>query len=170
MLDYKNGYSVPREVLHKSDQVPKSSEELDQLIQEAISNPLLTYGGKLSLKHTPKEPMFIPSFVMYDKVVLRFRAYFKQTMHDSVEQFLLRVVVILYYLEDDSIAVTEPPQENSGILQGVLIKRQRLPKDSTGFFTINDFNIGVNLTFYGKTFHIVDCDTYTSVFFFQLYL
>ncbi|KAJ3020680.1 EF-hand domain-containing protein 1 [Thoreauomyces humboldtii] len=93
--------------------------------------------------------------------VLRFDAYFKQTVHESVEKYHLRRVRILYYVEDDSIAVVEPPVENSGIPQGVLIKRQRLPKNSTEFFTARDFNLGQNVTFYGKTFRVVDCDVFT---------
>ncbi|ORZ35138.1 hypothetical protein BCR44DRAFT_97253 [Catenaria anguillulae PL171] len=163
LLDYKNGYKVPREVLGKHGGFPETMEELESLIAAATArNADLTYGGKLSLTRPTVAPAFVPSFVMYDKVVLRFRAYFKQTMHDSTEQYLLRIVMILYYLEDDSIAVVEPPQANSGILQGVLIKRQRLPKSSTDFYTIQDFNNGVNVTFYGKTFHIVDCDDFTK--------
>ncbi|KAI9224143.1 hypothetical protein BC828DRAFT_374252 [Blastocladiella britannica] len=165
LLDSRNGYSVPREMIGKHGAFPDSPEELQALIDEATSrNADLTYGGKLSLSRPDAQPAFIPSFVAYDKVVLRFRAYFKQTVHDSTEQYLLRVVMILYYLEDDSIAVREPPQANSGILQGVLIKRQRLPKTTTELYTVKDLNNGVNVTFYGKTFHIVDCDEFTRNF------
>jgi hypothetical protein len=96
--------------------------------------------------------------------VLRFDAYFKQTVHESEEQFQLRRVRILFFLEDDSIAVVEPPVENSGIPQGVLIKRQKLPKSSTEYYSVRDFNLGVNITFYGKTFRIVSCDQFTKVF------
>jgi hypothetical protein len=95
--------------------------------------------------------------------VLRFDAYFKQTVHESEEQFQLRRVRILFFLEDDSIAVVEPPVENSGIPQGVLIKRQKLPKSSTDYYSVRDFNLGVNITFYGKTFRIVSCDQFTKV-------
>ncbi|KAJ3350141.1 EF-hand domain-containing protein 1 [Allomyces javanicus] len=162
LLGYKNGYTVPRDMLTHASGFPQTETELRHLIESSSVAPDLQYGGKISLARPPTQPAFIPSFVMYDKVVLRFRAYFKQTMHDSVEQYLLRQVMILYYLEDDSIAVTEPPKENSGILQGVLIKRQRLPKNSTEFYTIADFNHGANVTFYGKTFHICDCDEFTA--------
>ena len=51
--------------------------------------------------------------------VLRFYAYFKQTVHESPAEFYrVRPVVIYYYLEDDSIAVVEPVRENSGMPQG----------------------------------------------------
>ena len=75
----------------------------------------------------------------------------------------MRQVRIHYFVEDDTISVIEPPKENSGILQGVLIKRQKLPKDSASFFTAKDFNRGINITFYGKTFRIVACDKFTEV-------
>jgi EF-hand domain-containing protein 1 len=85
-------------------------------------------------------------------------------VHESVEQYHLRKVRIFYYVEDDSITVVEPPVENSGLTQGVLIKRQRLPKSSTEYHTAKDFNVGTNITFYGKTFHITSCDKFTEVF------
>ncbi|KAJ3275375.1 EF-hand domain-containing protein 1 [Terramyces sp. JEL0728] len=105
---------------------------------------------------------FVPAHVAFDKVVLRFDGYFKQTVHESKEQFHLRKVRILYFLEDDSIAVVEPPVENSGIPQGVLIKRQKLPKSSSEFYKVSDFNIAQNVTFYGKTFRIISCDKFTE--------
>jgi hypothetical protein len=99
---------------------------------------------------------------------LRFDGYFKQTVHESEEQYHLRRVHILFFLEDDSIAVIEPPVENSGIPQGVLIKRQKLPKNSTEYYKASDFNLAQNITFYGKTFRIVSCDKFTEVFFFKI--
>ena len=51
--------------------------------------------------------------------VLKFNAYFKQTVHESQnEYYRVRPVDIYYYLEDDSIAVIEPHVENSGMPQG----------------------------------------------------
>ena len=66
--------------------------------------------------------------------VLLFNAYFKQTLNESdKEYYRVRPVKIYYYLEDDSISVVEPIVENSGIPQGKLIKRQRLPKNDQGW-------------------------------------
>lgn len=48
--------------------------------------------------------------------------------------------------------------------QGKLIKRQRLPKNDLGdYWHWKDFNLAINLTFYGKVFHIYDCDKWTEV-------
>ena len=94
-----------------------------------------------------------------------FNAFFKQTVHESSDEYYrVRDVKIYYYLEDDSISVVEPPVENSGIPQGKLIKRQRLPKTDMGdFWHWKDLNVGMNITFYGKVFHIYDCDKWTAV-------
>ncbi len=97
--------------------------------------------------------------------VLQFDAYFKQTVHESPnEYYRIRNVKVYYYLEDDSISVVEPPVENSGIPQGKLIKRQRLPKNDMGdWWHWKDFNLGINVTFYGKVFHVYNCNQWTAV-------
>jgi len=52
--------------------------------------------------------------------VLRFKAWFKETVHESpIEHYRVRPVDIFYYLEDDSMAVVEPVVENSGLPQGI---------------------------------------------------
>ena len=76
----------------------------------------------------------------------------------------MREVSIFYYLEDDSISVVEPVADNSGIPQGKLIKRQRLPKNDLGeFWHWKDLNLAIDVTFYGKVFHIYNCDKWTAV-------
>ena len=163
-LGYKNGYPI-----QITPKLGIGLEELEttvptpqELLAAAGNNPSITYGDKQF--HTPiKAPRFVPAHVAFDKVVLRFDAYFKETVHESTEQYHLRKVHIHYFLEDDSIAVVEPPVENSGIPQGVLIKRHRIPRSTTEFYSIKDFNLGININFYGKTFRIVDCDQFTAV-------
>ncbi|KAL3892161.1 hypothetical protein ACJMK2_004395 [Sinanodonta woodiana] len=163
-LNYKNGYAIPslpmvgiggQPLIHNQ----LSEQELDEL---ANYNPTLTYG---QAKQAPPED-FVPAHVAWDKKVLRFNAYFKQTVHESQnEYFRVRPVDIYYYLEDDSIAVIEPHVENSGMPQGKLIKRQRLPKNDQGdHWHWKDINMGVNVTFYGKVFHIISCDKFTTNF------
>lgn len=52
----------------------------------------------------------------------------------------------------------------SGIPQGKLIKRQRLPKNDLGeYWHWKDFNLGICVTFYGKVFFVCDCDGWTRV-------
>ncbi|XP_078584990.1 EF-hand domain-containing protein 1-like [Branchiostoma floridae x Branchiostoma japonicum] len=162
-LNYKNGYSVPAAyptvgIGGEPLKVNQLSEaELDSL---ANQKPTLTYG-----QAQPQPPEdFIPAHKAFDKKVLMFKAYYKQTVHESPnEHYRIRPVNIYYYLEDDSISVVEPVVENSGMPQGKLIKRQRLPKDDQGsHWHWKDLNMSMNVTFYGKVFHIVDCDRFTQ--------
>ena len=45
--------------------------------------------------------------------VLCYQAYFKQAVHESADEYYrIRNVKIYYYLEDDSIAIVEPPLRN----------------------------------------------------------
>ncbi|KAJ3352755.1 EF-hand domain-containing protein 1 [Entophlyctis luteolus] len=165
-LGYKNGYPIqPQPVLGIGlEKLATDTHDVDpeHLLAQIQSDPAITYGNKQFHTMGAETPRFIPAHVAFDKVVLRFDAYFKQTVHESTEQYHLRKVKIYYFVEDDSISVVEPPVENSGIPQGVLIKRQRLPKNSQEFYLIKDFNVGINITFYGKTFRIVSCDKFTE--------
>lgn len=170
-LDYQNGYAVRNAPLVGIGMEPITvNQELhqasaEQLLEALSHSPALTYGEK-QFHAKPVVPRFVPAYVALDKMVLRFDAYFKETVHESIEQYHLRKVRILYYLEDDSIAVVEPPVENSGIPQRNFIKRQRLPKDtslgSQEYYTVRDFNLGINVSFYGRTFRIVSCDQFTE--------
>ena len=47
------------------------------------------------------------------------------------------------------------------VMQGVLIRRHRLEKSDGTFFAPGDFIVGDNVSFYGRTFHIVDADVFT---------
>lgn len=76
----------------------------------------------------------------------------------------MRPVVFYYYLEDDSMCVIEPEVENSGMLQGKLLKRQRLPKNERGeHYHWKDLNIAVDLCVYGTVYRITHCDAFTQV-------
>lgn len=97
--------------------------------------------------------------------MLRFYGYFQQTVqHSPDEEYRVRPVVFYYYLEDDSMCVIEPTVENSGIPQGKLIKRQRLPKNDCGeHYHWKDLNVAMDLCVYGVTYRLTHCDSYTQV-------
>ena len=62
-----------------------------------------------------------PAWVAFDRKVLRFDCYFKESVHESrLENYRIRKCVLYYYLEDDSMHVSEPKVENSGIPQARL--------------------------------------------------
>lgn len=114
----------------------------------------------------PKRP---PKWLKYDKQTLRFYGYFQEPVHESsVENFRVRKCVILYYLEDDSLYITEPRVENSGIPQGIFLKRHKVPKPEGDHYTYNDLNLATNIDVYGRVFRIVDCDEFTRKFYADL--
>lgn len=110
----------------------------------------------------------LPAWVAYDRKVLRFYAFFKESVaSSSLENWRLRKCVLYFYLEDDSIHIGEPKIENSGIPQGVLIKRHRIPKADGSYVAAEDLAIGAELTIYGRTFRIVDADEATRQFYLE---
>lgn len=108
----------------------------------------------------------LPAWVAYDRKVLRFYGFFKEAVFSSpIENFRVRKCVVYYYLEDDSVHIAEPKVENSGIPQGVFIKRHRIPKSNNEFVNLNDLFIGAELSIYGRIFRLVDCDDFSRAFF-----
>ncbi len=53
----------------------------------------------------------------------------------------------------------------SGLPSGVFLKRHRVPKSSSEFFTIDDLAIGADLNIYGRIFHVYDSDPFTRAFY-----
>ncbi|XP_033109623.1 EF-hand domain-containing protein 1-like [Anneissia japonica] len=161
-LGYKNGYALPARPTVGIGGEPLEVNQLSLAELDELNNkrPTLTYG---QAKQPPPED-FIPAHVGFDKKVLKFDAFFQQTVHESQnEYYRVRPVSIFYYLEDDSISVIEPHIENSGMPQGKLIKRMRLPKNDQGdYWHWKDLNVDMNVDFYGKTFHITNCDKWTQ--------
>ncbi|XP_056420004.1 EF-hand domain-containing protein 1 isoform X1 [Hyla sarda] len=163
-LTYRNGYSRPVLPTVGIGRDPITVNQLSQAELDELANkrPTLTYG---QVKQAPPST-FIPSYVAFDKKVLKFEAYFKEAVPISQdEHYRVRRVSVYYYLEDDTISVVEPLVENSGIPQGTFIKRQRHPKNDNGdHYHWKDLNVGINITLYGRTFRIVSCDKFTQDF------
>ncbi|XP_035176276.1 EF-hand domain-containing protein 1 [Oxyura jamaicensis] len=163
-LGYKNGFAFSRlptvgiggERLYVNQ---LSQAELDEL---SNTRPTLTYG---QARQAPPSG-FIPAHVAFDKKILKFDAYFQEDVPLSTEEhYRIRQVGIYYYLEDDSICVIEPVVKNSGLPQGKLIRRHRVPKNDRGeHYHWKDLNRGMDITMYGRTYHIADCDPFTQVF------
>lgn len=147
--------------------VVHESEALTEDDVQNTTNKLLETNQKLATltlsnsKLSADKPQ--PKWLALDRKVLRFFCYFKEGVHESnLENYRVRKCVLYYYLEDDTVHVSEPKQDNSGIPQGSLLKRHRVPKpNTTQYYTLSDFNVGQNVEIYGKVMRIVDCDAYT---------
>lgn len=171
---FKKEYPLPRQSPQESIQTRDGSS--------------LSYSQATYINHYPQSDQqlkehFQPDWVKLDKQVLRFNGYFKESVDESkTEHARIRQVVILYYLVDDTIEITEPKEVNSGIPQGLFLKRAKVLKYETNkykdsnsffkyqdnrssFFTYADFFIGSTIFIYGKYITLYDCDQYTREFY-----
>ncbi|XP_060867851.1 EF-hand domain-containing family member C2-like [Metopolophium dirhodum] len=108
-----------------------------------------------------------PTWLVFDKQNLTFDAYFKSTVNESFGcTYNLRKCKIIYFLEDNTIKVVEPVVINSGLPQGCLIKRHKIPlsNNNNDYYQLLDFNVGITVEFYGKQFKIIGVDSFTRDF------
>lgn len=113
--------------------------EKTKFIEEPVDETLLQSmreGKPLKMSSVPARektvndgvPRVSPQWLKHDRQVLRFYAYFQESVvEDPTENFRVRQCVINYFLEDDTIYIYEPKVENSGLPQGVFLKRHKVP-------------------------------------------
>jgi len=130
----------------------------------------------MSTTHATHKPTFTgeitelyqPSWVKLDRQVLKFYGFFKESVVESpMENYRVRKLEIFFYLEDNSISITEPKLMNSGIPQGAFLKRQKVLRSdgSSKHLTVKDFKIGSEVHIFGKNILICGCDQYTREFY-----
>ncbi|KAM9849611.1 EF-hand domain-containing protein 1-like [Aulostomus maculatus] len=156
-VEQQDGLTLPCPI--RQNPTTSLIQEIDELSTEA---PAFSYG---SFDKNQYEA-FIPAHVALDKKVLRFFAYFTEDiLHSFLEDHRVRPVIIYYYLDNDSMSITEPRVENSGIPQGQRVCRQHLVKNERGeHYHWKDFNLGMDLMVHGIKYHIVQCDAFTKQF------
>jgi hypothetical protein len=104
----------------------------------------------------------MPAWDVLDRHVLRFYGFFKEAVVETnLENYRVRAVTVLYYLEDDTCQVLEKKVDNSGIPAGQLIRRHRFPGVDGGYLTWQDLRVGDDLFVYGKAIRLTDCDAFT---------
>ena len=94
----------------------------------------------------------IPPEFIQQKKAIKFEAYFQEPVafDKTVSDFRVRRCTVFYHFEDGSINIQEPKVKNSGIPQGVLVKRHRIKKNDEDYFSVEDFKQGARLNIYGK--------------------
>jgi len=116
-------------------------------------------------------PSRLPAFVEFDRKVLRFSGYCREAAHQVAlgsEPFRIRPIVLLYHLEDDTMQISEPPTANSGLAQGVVVRRQRVPfNEQGGCFTLDHLFVGAELPVYGRMYRLTGADAFTRAFYEQ---
>ncbi|XP_066266669.1 EF-hand domain-containing family member C2-like [Branchiostoma lanceolatum] len=128
-------------------------------------------GQKLKPRHSAfpsGEGSDKPAWLAFDRQVLSFESYFQEAVNEKrEEQFRVRKCKVYFYLEDDSIQVNEPQVKNSGIPQGTLIRRHRIPlppPNEDEYYTVEHFNVGKEIELYGRTFKLTNCNQFTANF------
>ncbi|KNC47049.1 uncharacterized protein AMSG_03474 [Thecamonas trahens ATCC 50062] len=162
-LQYNNGYAVPATLGTTPAAMGLDDDALESY---AGSDPMLTYGADFAAtrKAAQVQP-FVPAYVKLDKVVLRFGAYFQEAVPESPDEtYRVRRVTLSVFVEDDSVQIDEAKTPNSGLVQGVLLKRQLVPKPDGSLYTLDDFNVGLLVPIYGRTYKITSADDYTRKF------
>ncbi|CAK9046445.1 unnamed protein product [Durusdinium trenchii] len=115
------------------------------------------------------ETQELPAWDAFDRHVLRFSGYFKESVVEAnLENHRVRKAIIYYYLEDDTCQIQEPKVDNSGMPQGQLIRRHRFPSPEGGYLRAEDLRVGTILQIYGRHIFITDCDPFTREYFEQL--
>uniref|UniRef100_A0A1I8NPH2 EF-hand domain-containing family member C2 n=1 Tax=Stomoxys calcitrans TaxID=35570 RepID=A0A1I8NPH2_STOCA len=118
--------------------------------------------------YPPKVGPKLPPWLAYDKQVLCFNAYFKETLQEVYHApYQVRKVKIFYYLEDGTMQIVEPKVLNSGIPQGCMVHRQRIPKAppcQSEFISILDLNVNTTVQIFDRVYHITSCDKFTRHF------
>ncbi|XP_068429374.1 EF-hand domain-containing family member C2 [Clinocottus analis] len=110
----------------------------------------------------------LPSWIAFDKQTLCFEAFFQEAVPEAQDEtYRIRRCKIYFYLEDDTVQVVEPKYKNSGIPQGTLLHRQRVPLPAPNddqFYHIYHFNINQQMVLYSRKYTVTNCDSFTRNF------
>lgn len=133
-----------------------------------MTKPSMTHDERESARESQRNtyrPAISPAWLKHDRQVLRFFAYFQEPVVESpMENFRIRHCVILFHLEDGTMMIIEPKEENSGIPQGTFVKRHRIPNPRGGFYTYKDLRCGTTISIYSRAFRVTDVDDFTKAF------
>ena len=132
-----------------------------------------------------------PAWIEYGDVVLNFKVFFQEGVHESREEnFRVRTFQMNYFPADETMNITEDKSENSGLPQGDFVKKTKIPKPATkenrssytftstannmmgtarpkssDYYGPKDFQVGNEINIYGRIFKIYDADKYTRDFY-----
>ncbi|XP_011505009.1 PREDICTED: EF-hand domain-containing protein 1-like [Ceratosolen solmsi marchali] len=157
-LKFLNGFRV----IHDYN----GTEDFLSNVKLAEYDPKFTYGHRKDINKEEWQ-IFLPKHVIFAQQCLKFEAYFKQsTFGSDNECYRVRRVNIFFYLEDDTMAVIEPPVKNVGFKQGKLVSRGKILKSKKPltYYHWKDLNIGLDIGIYGVVYHIINCDLFSRNF------
>ncbi|XP_035706892.1 EF-hand domain-containing family member C2-like [Folsomia candida] len=108
-----------------------------------------------------------PSWLVHCGKILRFFAFYQEPIPESmIENYRIHQCEIRYFLDDGTIEVIEPKTFDPGFPQGRIIRRHKIPYPRPAHnatYSLEDLDVGCQVTFYGKTFFISGVDDATRV-------
>lgn len=164
IFDYKNNINVIKDVHPKSEEEMRNELLTSEKLLEKYKIP--KRGIEEHLKEVKEQEE--KDFMGLECKVLRFFCFFKEGVAESnVENFRVRKCVLYFFLEDDTVMIVEPKEDNSCLVQGKLVKRHRVYNNAAKrYFNFEDFApLGTKVEIYGKVFLIVSCDAFTRRFY-----
>ena len=116
------------------------------------------------VKYTARDRWF-----KLDRQVLRWYLFFKEAVFESPEEnYRVRKCVLYWYLASDTIEIIEPKTSNSGMPQGKFLSStpaKDVKPDGVHSLRLEDVVVGSEISLYGRTFRVVDCDKKTRSYF-----
>ena len=91
-------------------------------------------------------------------VILRFNA---QLVSDKPDDDATRRFVFQFFMEDDTIAIREPPVRNSGCMGGNFLRRQTMKHDNGYYYTAKHMYVGNIIDIVGHQFLLLNADEYS---------
>ena len=90
-------------------------------------------------------------------VIMRFNAQLVSgTEDDTTRRFVFQ-----FFMEDDTIAIREPPVKNSGVMGGNFLCRQKMKHEHGSYYAGNDMYVGNIVDIVGHHFLLLNADDYT---------
>lgn len=171
-FNYVDG--VRQIIMRKEDMPDYSAEDIEQLYSVRLNRNTktgvtMTHDERREKREAERKVAPVsapPSWMKHDRQVLRFYGYFQEAVHiDATENARIRPLTLTYFLEDGTLKIFEPSVSNSGLVQGTFMKRHQVPHPQGGFFQPTHFKLGTSVTIYCRSFHVVDCDSFTKWYF-----
>uniref|UniRef100_A0A7S1XS94 DM10 domain-containing protein n=1 Tax=Phaeomonas parva TaxID=124430 RepID=A0A7S1XS94_9STRA len=150
-------------VLHVAEVVENPDDAANKVVVERYIPPYNGYGSEEdslqtcsgSIRPTPPK-RDLQKIKEKGGIILRFSARLASDLPEDRN----REFIIMYYAEDNSVAVREPPVRNSGIMGGAYLRRMCSPIGE-GPFDATNFYIGAKVKIYTHHFKITNADEYT---------
>ena len=176
----KTNFSLDNFPLSRPSTAPSTTTS-SSLISREVTSPN-DFSGRYSLTRQKKDrennnislpfcaDSKLPSFLEHDRRVLMFHGYYEEdVLQSTIEDKRIIKCEIYFYVEDGTIEIIQKKQQNSGIPQGVFLRRKRVEKPNKSgamdsfqdFYEIDDLKIGNEVEIYSRIFHILDCNQST---------